>query len=142
LSRGFAQGGMVNSRCYLLPTCQDRSSASRTTEAQPPNDDLIAIATLSIATSSHTQWLVSSERSSRRLSVRQFHTDRASARQPKQVANRASQPAPCGLSTSPVRLAVEIANSVTKKRIIRARNIKLRSVGVLGALEQAQQNMY
>lgn len=64
-------GATVNSRPLLSPTCQDRSSASRTAEAQPlpahlPSPQLIEPLPLHRS----SKCLDTSEGSSRRLSVR------------------------------------------------------------------------
>jgi hypothetical protein len=64
---------MVNSRGYLLPTAKiEVLQAGPLKLNLPSTPSLIATAIPFIAAPSHTQWLVSSERSSMRLSVRQL----------------------------------------------------------------------
>jgi hypothetical protein len=128
---------MVNSRYYLWPTtprskfCKPGRHSS-TSRRRPPSSQS-PIHPLQLHP--HSQCLVSSERSSRRLSVCQLRIARAPEVVLEQIANEAPQPALCGLSTSPVCRTPREKASTKRIKEERAWSMVSDQLGCRGAMK-------
>ena len=124
-------------RHHLLPTCQDRSSARRSTEAQPAIDDLPHrnCNIIHCNSISHTMPGFLGKKFPAPVGT-SIGPLLGPARAPEGWSANDAQLSPCGPSTSPVRRARNKSRRILEGRASELREMRLMRLGARGRLKE------